>query len=106
RQAGDRSGRLAQAREDAAQGRLGAANELLLGLANDPDEGREARMLLKDVHRRIDLAALGLGQVQRAVHGQTSSSQKGLRQCLARLDEIDKVQSDLAGLTALRAQIE
>ena len=105
-QAHDRDTRLQRARTSAKDGRLAEAAALLLGLAGEGQEGREARMLFEDVNRRMDVASNGLAQVRRAVHGQASSSREGLRHCIARLEEVAKLQVDLEELDSLRAAME
>ncbi|MHC4851377.1 MAG: hypothetical protein ACYTF5_05120, partial [Planctomycetota bacterium] len=73
-----------------------------LELAKDDEQGQEARLLLKDVQARMDLVTKGLAQVRRALHGQASSSAAGLRHCLARLDELTRVQADADDVQELR----
>jgi len=101
-QAQDRDERLSRARALAAEARLKAASALLLELAKDGEQGQEARLLLKDVQARMDLVTEGLAQVRRALHGQASSSAAGLRHCLARLDELTRVQADADEVQELR----
>jgi len=50
----------------------------------------------------VDLVTEGLAQVRRALHGQASSSAAGLRHCLARLEELIKVQQDADEVGQLR----
>ncbi|MHC4897691.1 MAG: hypothetical protein ACYTGW_11350, partial [Planctomycetota bacterium] len=101
-QAQDRDERLSRARALAAEARLKGASVLLLELAKDDEQGQEARLLLKDVQARMDLVTKGLAQVRRALHGQASSSAAGLRHCLARLDELTRVQADADDVQELR----
>ena len=105
-QAHDRDTRLQQARTLAKDARLAEASALLLGLAGEGEEGREARMLLEDINRRMDVASKGLAQVRRAVHGQATSSREGLRHCIARLEEVAKLQADLEELDSLRTAMK
>ncbi len=100
----DREERLRRARDLAAEARLAEASALLLGLSGEGEESREARILLQDIHGRMDLAAEGLAQVRRAIHG-PSSSREGLRHCVARLDEIAKIQGDLDEVQTVRVAL-
>ncbi len=101
----DRDERLSRARALSTSGQLKAASVILLELGVDHEQGGEARLLLKDVQARMDLVAAGLAQVRRALHGQASSSVAGLRHCLARLDELSKVQQDAEEVSDLRAAL-
>lgn len=105
-QAEERQRRLQHARALVEQARLAEASAVLLGLAADGDEGRQARLLLADVGRRMDLAADGLAQVRRAVHGQATANQEGLRHCVARLQQIASIQSDLGAVEELRGALQ
>lgn len=84
----DRAQRMDSARELIGEGRLGAAEEVLLTLTTPGSDGDEARALLEDVRARMETTASQFRKVLRSLHGQEGASIDGLRSCCARLEEL------------------
>jgi hypothetical protein len=102
----DRARRIAAARDKAREGCLREAAAMVVTLAAPGPEGDEARVLLRDLHQRIDTVAAGLRQVMRSLHGRDSATRDGLVHSLRRLDELEKVQADSEELARIRTATE
>lgn len=101
-----REQRLHEAREAARGGRLRAAYGAALALAVPGPAGDEARALGRDLRARMDLVARGLDQVRTRLHGRETAGAAGLRHCVARLDELAKVQQDHEEIPSLRKVLQ
>lgn len=97
----ERHNRLAAARRLAGEGKLREALAGALALASSDASGDEARRLRSEVQAKIDVVAAGVDQIKRAVHGRSSGSIEGVGHCIARLDELLKLQVDHPELTRL-----
>ncbi|HLU37953.1 MAG TPA: FHA domain-containing protein [Planctomycetota bacterium] len=98
----ERQRKLAEARAAAAAGRLREAAAQALALCSPGAAGEDARRLHAEVQARLDVVHAGVDQVKRSVHGRASGSIEGLAHCIARLDELAKVQADHEELPRLR----
>jgi len=101
----ERQSRLTAARQLANEGKLREACALALALASPGELGAAARKLQAELQAKIDVVAAGVDQIKRAVHGRGSGSIEGLGHCIARLDELAKVQTDHPELARLRAAL-
>lgn len=91
---GSLSEQLTAARTAAREGRLRAACSQALALGTAGRLGNEAQLLLTDVRARMALVDRGLDEVRTTLHGKAAGSLQGVRHCLARLEELRKVQCD------------
>jgi hypothetical protein len=98
----ERDNRLTAARNLASEGKLREAMTAVLALTSADAAGEEARRLQADLRAKIDVVSAGVDQIRRAVHGRGSGSVEGLGHCIARLDELAKLQSDDPELARLR----
>ncbi|MCR9244056.1 MAG: hypothetical protein NXI31_03430 [bacterium] len=103
---GELGSRLAAARAAAKAGRLGEACSLALALGSSGGLGKEAQLLLTDVRARMALVDRGLDEVRATLHGKAAGSAQGVQHCLARLEELRKVQVDHEELTRVITAVE
>jgi hypothetical protein len=101
----DRARQLESARKAAATGDLREANRLALALAVPGNNGEEPRALLAEIRQRMDAVQAGLTQVLSRLHDRACSSPDGIRQCLARLDQLALLQRDHEDLARVRASL-
>ncbi|MGE0143241.1 MAG: hypothetical protein AB7I19_06600 [Planctomycetota bacterium] len=101
----DRARQLESARKAAATGDLREANRLALALAVPGNNGEEPRALLAEIRQRMDAVQAGLNQVLSRLHDRACSSPDGIRQCLARLDQLALLQRDHEDLTRVRTSL-
>jgi len=97
--------RLDAARTAAREGRLRDACAAALTLGTAGRLGADAQLLLTDVRARMTLVDRGVEEILGALHGRAAGSLQGVRHCLARLEELAKVQSDHQELSRVIAAV-
>ncbi len=97
--------RLQQARAAARGNRLAEAAALAAGLAGPTRTGAAAQRLLAEVQARQAVVDRGLDEVKVALHGRTAASIEGVRHCLRRLEELERVQADHPELQRVREAV-
>lgn len=97
---------LAEARTALRAGRLRAACAHALSLAGTARHAAEAQQVVVEARGRMALVQRGLDEVRVALHGRASSSVEGVRHCLRRLEELQKVQTDHAELPGAIAAVQ
>lgn len=90
----EREERYARAEQASSEGRLAEAASIAMSLSGQKGIGARANLLLKDVRARQDLVSKGLGEVLALLHGRKACTLDGVRHCIARLEELRRVQSD------------
>ncbi len=98
----ERDRQLAQVRELTREGRLRQAHAQALLLVAPGPLGEETRRVQSEIQARLDQVSAGLDQIRRDVHGRASVSEDGVAHCLARLDELARIQVDHEELTRVR----
>ena len=102
----ERAQRHEAARKSASVGRLREAYALALADAQPGPLGVAATAFANELRAKLDLVSRGLDEVRAAVHGQAGGSLAGLRGCIARLEELAKVQCDHDELPRLSAMLQ
>ncbi|MEY4831300.1 MAG: hypothetical protein RLZZ562_3096 [Planctomycetota bacterium] len=102
----ERAQRHEAARKAASTGRLREAYSLVLADAQPGPLGAAATAFANELRAKLDLVSRGLDEVRAAVHGQAGGSLAGLRGCIARLEELAKVQCDHDELPRVSAMLQ
>lgn len=98
--------RLDRVRIAAREGRLRAACAAALALGGSARIVAEAQQVAADARARMALVDRGLGEVKVALHTRGAAGAEGVRHCLARLQQLAKVQVDHEELPAVIAAVE
>lgn len=98
--------RLELVRAAAREGRLRAACAGALALGGSARIVAEAQQVAADARSRMALVDRGLGEIRVALHTRGAVGTEGVRHCLARLQQLAKVQVDHEELPAVIAAVE
>lgn len=98
--------RLADVRLALRAGRLREACTEAMSLVGSARIAAEAQQILVEGRARMALVDKGLDEVRVALHGRAAATREGVRHCLKRLEELQKVQVDHPDLAGIIASVE
>lgn len=97
--------RLADVRMALRAGRLREACTAAMSLVGTERIANEAQQILSEARSRMALVDKGLDEVRVSLHGRAAATTEGVRHCLKRLEELQKVQVDHEELPKLIASV-
>jgi hypothetical protein len=98
--------RLADVRMALRSGRLREACTAAMSLVGTERIAGEAQQILAEARSRMKLVDKGLDEVRVSLHGRAAATTEGVRHCLKRLEELQKVQVDHVELPKLIAAVQ